>query len=718
MKKFLVIIFLFIGLYFIFDAAYYRWGFYIPSNREIEVISYTDENSIYMKENNKFNKVTIKGVNVGSFFPNHYITDYSVSYDTYYKWLEQISEMGANVVRINTVYNDDFYNAFYDYNKEHKEKLYLLQGIQLDSYALNARFDAYSDKFYGELVNQAEDAVDVVHGRKKLTMSKFGEGTYKKDISKYVLGYIVGSEWVDDTIAYTDEMRKDKVGFKGDYLKTSEDATAFETMLAKVMDHMIGYETRKYRSQHAISFINTPETDPVTVQPIILGSNVSTEQPEDKDNQIVEETLTPDTLQYSYHKIVDLSIEHILTTDNYKGLFASYNVSPYYPDYLSYEKQKYEDTYYSYLKKLTDYHKMPVVITEFAYSTSRGVSTHSGNIYGEFGGMTEEEQGNALVKTYQTILKSGSVGGIISSWTDQWDKRSWNTIEKVTLTEATRWGDVQTSNQGVGILSFDPGEKKSVCYVDGDSKEWKKKNVIYDDDNYTLSMKQDEKYLYFMIKNKKKTNSKIYIPIDVTPNSGSKKSDIDNLTFNRPVDFLVTLDGNKGKIYVQEYYNVLEAVDGYELKNRNSYVNPPSKDSSKFEDINLLISSYGTSKFSMYYKQSVTYPTGILRYGNANPDAENYDSLADFYSNDNIIELRLPWQILNFSSPAESKIHDDYYKKYGVEDMEIDEIYVGVSSDKNIKLSKYELESWQDAEYHERLKKSYYIIKDYWKEVS
>ena len=112
MKKFLIVVFLFIGLYFLYDFAYYRWGIYFPSNQKLEVISYTDTDNIYIRKKDKFDKLTVKGVNVGSFFPNHYITDYSVNYDTYYKWLEQISAMGANVVRINTVYNDDFYNAF------------------------------------------------------------------------------------------------------------------------------------------------------------------------------------------------------------------------------------------------------------------------------------------------------------------------------------------------------------------------------------------------------------------------------------------------------------------------------------------------------------------------------------------------------------------------------------------------------------------------------
>ena len=50
MKKFVVILFILIGLYFLGDFAYYRWGFYIPSKKSIEVVSYTDNENIYMKE--------------------------------------------------------------------------------------------------------------------------------------------------------------------------------------------------------------------------------------------------------------------------------------------------------------------------------------------------------------------------------------------------------------------------------------------------------------------------------------------------------------------------------------------------------------------------------------------------------------------------------------------------------------------------------------------
>ena len=125
--------------------------------------------------------------------------------------------------------------------------------------------------------------------------------------------------------------------------------------------------------------------------------------------------LKPDYLKYQYYKTTNLDISNIEQINDYNGLFAAYNVYSYYPDYLSYEKTFYEDTYYSYLEELNNYHNIPVLITEFGYSSSRGISGF-GNSYGSQGGMTETEQGNALVKAYKTIKNTGSAGAIIYNW--------------------------------------------------------------------------------------------------------------------------------------------------------------------------------------------------------------------------------------------------------------------------------------------------------------
>ncbi len=64
-------------------------------------------------------------------------------------------------------------------------------------------------------------------------------------------------------------------------------------------------------------------------------------------------------------------------------------------------------------------------------------------------------------------------------------------------------------------------------------------------------------------------------------------------------------------------------------------------------------------------------------------------------------------------------IHDDYYENYGVEFIKIDRMYLGITDEnygkQRVNMEPFELEGWgKEVTYHERLKESYYIIKDYW----
>ena len=103
----------------------------------------------------------------------------------------------------------------------------------------------------------------------------------------------------------------------------------------------------------------------------------------------------------------------------------------------------------------------------------------------------------------------------------------------------------------------------------------------------------------------------------------------------------------------------------------------------------------------------------------ANPEAEDFDSLADYMFTEDGVEIRIPWQLLNFANPSEMMIHDDYYENYGVEYIHIDEMYVGMAAgdatEFRIPMAAFALEGWGKAvTYHERLKESYYILQEYW----
>ncbi len=726
MKKYLIIIGMLLVLWFGFEYVYYYDGnYYIPNKNNIEVKVTSKDGALYFKEGDKNNKFEIKGVNLGLGKPGKFATDYSITKEEYLRWFKQIQDMGANVIRNYTIAHPEFYEAFYEYNLNNPKPLYLIHGVWVDDYLINSRLSALDKEFYEPFLKECKNMVDVTHGRfKQIKEGNIVPDKYDKDISKWVYGYILGIEWEGDLVTYTNKSIEQRNQYLGEYLKTNN-ASNFEIFLAMVGDEVIKYETEKYSTQQAIAFANWPNTCPIEFSEEIKLAN---------------------------KKFGKIDVENIYKTEKYKStMYASYHIYPYYPEYVSYE-DNYENTYYEYIRRLNQHHNIPVIISEFGIPASRGMASYEKNrkLARDQGRINEKQQGEAMVSLYKDIINSGSAGGIVFIWQDEWFKRTWNTIPTVDLEKIIYWNDVQTNEQHFGVLSFEPGEDKKICYIDGDEGEWRKKDTFISNDNIDLSIKYDIESIYLKI-NKKGLNidkDKIFIPIDTTPKTGTKKAEKFNITFSEKADFILEINGKENtRLWVQERYDNIRALYGNQLKRRyNQFENVPKKDSPKFNKINMLLQELDYYKcerimdpitkdikyseegkrvdFKDYdfidlannYTLSQVYETGVLRYGNGNPKSENFDSIADFCVGKDTIELRIPWGLINFGDVLDMKIHDDYYEKYGVEFIPINHINIGIGNgSKEIKMYPYELEKFdKNIKYHERLKKSYYILKDYW----
>ena len=724
MKKFIAIISIIVALVILYDTCYYRLGLYIDfnPNKEITTFVKTEGDKILLNKGDGYKEFEIKGVNMGSGIPGEWSTDFSIDKETYIRWFGQIKDLGANTLRIYTVQNDTFYNAFYEYNHNNPDPLYLIHGVWLNDYILNSHRDAYDDEFFDTLLTDTKTVVDVLHGRKKIglgRMASAGHGTYNKDISEWVIGYILGVEWEDVTVAFTDEKYKnDKeyTSYIGKYMYTTEDASPFEALLTRLGDKIIEYETKKYKTQKLVAFSNWPTTDPFYY---------------------------PERVTKFFMKCSRVDVEHIKTTDQFlSGQFASYHIYPYYPDYLTYvddwsefdinidvsdyQKDGVFNTYRAYLAMLTNHHSIPVVISEFGVSTGRGMAQVDANTGRNQGHMSETEQGEAIIDCYNDIKAVGCAGSCVFTWQDEWFKRTWNTMHAVNLMRTPYWSDYQTNEQYFGLLSFDPGEKQSICYVDGDISEWEEKDVIFDNNDLGLSLKYDERFIYLLAKKQNFDFEKdtLYLPIDITPKSGSSYCENNGLLFDRAADFLITVNGkDNSRLQVQERYEVLRSTYSENVYKFDTYIeeNVPDKDSPKFVNIDMILKAEVFADELGTEVKAEVFETGLLTYGNANPKAENYNSLADFIVNGEYIEIKLPWQLLNFADPSRMTIHDDYYDdNYGIEYITIDEMYIGLSDGTNgrrIPLYVQKLEGWENkVTYHERLKPSYYILQSVWRE--
>lgn len=710
MKKFVLcaVLLLAMGLGY-FYAVYYQ-GIFIDfqPNSSIDVPFRTEGTAILVQDaSGSYTPLNMKGVDISSSMPGQYATSFAPKEEDYLRWLTAIGEMGANTIRVYTIMDADFYNAFYAYNTSHSSPLYLLQGFLVSDQANAGAVDAYNRDFYDQLITDGRNAVDIIHGKKIISTNKMrGTGAYFHDISPWVVGYLVGQEWDSATVAYTDHRTFYSPVYQGTFFSTRDDASSFEAMLAEIMDQIMVYETSKYKTQRLISFINDPMND-------LLHYEIS---------------YAKQLSKYSY-----IDAEHILPSDQLlSGYFASYRLFDFCDSFTNYlqEDQKAAlapilsgiDTtgvYGGYLQLLSAYHTMPVVAAGYSFSTARAPVSKA------FAPLTEEEQGEALMNVYRQAKAAGWAGVFLSSWQDTWERRTWNTAFSTVLTQNYLWHDLQTDGQNSGIMAYDPGEKERVCVVDGNDQEWEDETELLAWEDLKLYAKTDSEGLYLLIRGKDLREEPLYLPIDTTQESGSTFCSQPKLSFNRAADFLLCLNGTDDtRLLVQERYDPLRENFLTEISGQDPFVEYPEADTDLFVPIGIALQNptlvneelVSTAQEAQRLRFLGVWETGKLVHGCGDPDSADYYSLADFCFGRDCVEIRLPWLLLNVGDPSSMQIHSDYYQNFGVLTHSVSCFYLGLGDGSQIiSLSPLELKGYSMPTYHERLKKSYSIIQSQWR---
>ncbi|CEQ30460.1 Uncharacterised protein [[Clostridium] sordellii] len=694
MKKFLAICIV------IFVVALFIIGNILSSKSAPKDGTYftkTKGKDIYIVKNNKWEKLEIVGVGLDSTKPGAFPSENLVNEEDYLRWIKDIYDMGANCIKVSNLMGANFYKALDKFNKDKKNPIYLMQGIYFDEKLLKNGKDPQGSKVSSAFKDNIKLVIDSVHGNPYNKEKPDILQVYKTDISKYVIGYSLGIQFAKHDLIYT-EIMNNKKPYDGKYMYTDKNSSSFESYLAKMGDYAVDYEFSTYKKQSLISFIGTSAHH--------IASSV--ENPNKKN--ILSSKDTNEEFK-NFIDVEDIKAKRGLKT----GIVASYNI---YPSYT--ELKEYDGNIGRYFEDINKHYSIPVIIGEIGVPSSRSGGDFNENI--DKGYITEQEQGKALVDIYKAVKKSKLAGCFIFEFQDSWYSSSWNTKDNKILDRSAYWSDAQTYSQSFGLMTFEPGRLKVTPYPDDKLDEWSEKNVISKDKDYSLSMKSDEKYLYFMIKSSDKTSLKkddIYIDLDTTPKSGSKKSTQYGLQFDNPVDFIIKInDQGNSMVMAQEYYNGFDFYENKSLYEKRPDLIKHTPDMDYFSPIyietrpKMFIKSQGETK------EKVTYETGKLTKGNSNPKSKDFNSAADYYMGNDYVEVRIPWALLNFMDPSTKQIADDFYENFKTKPMKINDINVGVTIKENekvitrIKSTPYKLNGWQVPKYHERLKKSYYILKE------
>lgn len=661
-------------------------------------------NSFYFYQNGKWEKQFLKGVNIGAGEPGIFPGELSISYEDYYRWFTQISAMNANCIRAYTTLRPQFYNALKDFNDQAENPLYLFQGVWMDEADIQTYADVYAEngKIYNAFLQDAKNAVDVIHGNITLPeRAGFASGVYTADVSKYFGGFIIGIEWDPKFVQNTNSSNPGDSAYDGEYLYTLS-ATPFEAFLCKVGDSVISYQTAKYQYQAPLAFSNWVTTDPV--------SHPNEPHPD-------EDLLT-------------VNMENIKSRGAFlPNQFASYHVYPYYPDSLNYQEDyvSYIDEkgkanpYRAYLKDLKMAHTMPIMIAEFGVPTSRGMAHESMMGYHQ-GHIDETKVGDMLLDMFDSMYQEHYAGGLIFTWQDEWFKRTWNNVKFDVADKRPFWSNIQTNEQAFGVLAFDPGKTQSVCYVDGDVADWQGDVPIATGGSGELYMKSDERYVYFMAKleNYDFERDTLLIPLDTIDGQGNTGMNGTGAAFDREADFVLSIHGrDDSRILVDSYYDAFYYLYGEQYKMIPTVADIRSKNSGRF---NPMLMCYG---YEMTVPPANTvipfksYETGKLQFGVANPQSDSYESLADFIYQDGVLEVKIPWQLLNVMDPSGRQNMDDFYTVQNISPVDFTDFKVGFGVMKQgggapkITLNAtFTYQGWTTPTYHERLKPSYYVLQE------
>ena len=672
------------------------------------------------------------GVNMGATLPGHAPGELAPTKEDYLRWFTEMKEMNVDVVRVYTILSPEFYEALDEFNSERKDKLWLVQGVWSPEAKLIGEGeegrDAYVPEITKEFRREIVNAVRVVHGDADLPERPgHASGEFRADVSPYILGWIVGTEWFPHAVQKTDRANAGMPPFSGEYFRATQDATPFESWLASMLEVLANEET-EYGWQHPVAITNWVTTDPL--------SHPNEPNPEEED-------------------LVSVDPMHLEATAAWKaGYFASYHVYPYYPDLMRYGTnfQDYRtsdgerDPYAGYLNELRAHHEgIPLVVAEYGVPTSRGMA-HRGPLGRDQGYHTELEQGRIVAGMLERMHEESYDGGILFAWHDEWFKYTWNTMDlNIPPSRRPMWPNRLTNEQSFGVIANEPGKEDEAIYLDGETEDWEHRaglmnrlsNLAPGEDSgvveegypsFDLSVAHDEGFLYLLLE--KEGDSwdfrREHLVVGFgTLGEGSETPDkVPDVVFPGGAQTLLQLNGEQGShMFINSAYDYHTWVYGERLGMVPKVPNGGDPKAGKFVPWKQALSKSLTLPQSGREIPFEEFDVGAMKPGITDPTDPGFNNLADWYAKGDVLEVRIPWMMLGFTDPSAHRVWDNLYEAGEVSPVQTEGVRVypalrSVSSSNDsgeqteVEPLDYSWEGWDIPRYHERKKESYPLVRE------
>jgi len=652
-----------------------------------------DRNFFEEPEGNGWDAVYLTGVDLNAALPGRFPTEAVTDPDTYLKWLRMIGNLGVNTVHAEDILPPAFYHALALYNRDGSHPpLWLLQGIGFPAPPSND--DLFDKDYYQSCLHELRDAVDVIHGQGDVASNHLHSGgLYPNNVSRWVTGFVVGNTWLSHVVLDNNALHPGLLSYRGRYILVPSGSPT-EIFLAQMIDHLAGYEEKKYNWQHPAAFLDWPTLDPMR------HPTESTMSEEMAIRRSLGERFRTPPGPYDDDDSVTVDPSHLKATRKFPaGYFADYNVFPFYPDFLGLDPSYLRvtdsdgmDPFLGYLQDLKAHTQgLPLLISAYGIPTSLGIGHFNPAGFNQ-GGQTEIQQGRLLARFTRNIYHSGAAGGMVFEWLDEWYRRLWLTRDyEVPEEDKPRWKNFMDPAEYYGLLATDTSGREK-HQLTGNLLEWNNRPAFYSktqrgpahpsDDKWdpardlrALYVDADEGFLYLRLvvdslaagktgrPNWNKVNYLIGIGSDPGHAGLTYLPFIAPLRFPQGMTFAIQLAGPESShIWIASSYNPYKIVPVAGIPSETSLGQklgwtPKLTDSGTFESEIIEPNRRRFGRNGKYFPPE-RYDRGILRYGTLDPASPDYDSLAEWHANpqSNTIDVRIPWALLYVTDPSTLQI--------------------------------------------------------------
>ncbi|HKC80116.1 MAG TPA: tetratricopeptide repeat protein, partial [Gemmatimonadaceae bacterium] len=614
----------------------------------------------------------IKAVNLGAALPGKYPSEFPPNDGTYDRWIALVAEMGANAIRVYTIHPPHFYAALRAWNLAHpKDPVWLIHGVWAEP-PPGKKEDKYDDPpWVAQFHREMQRVVSVTHGDAAIPGAPgHASGAYSADVSSWTLGYITGREWEPYSVIAYNALHRGKTSYSGEYV-TISGGNPLEAWLAEQCDFMVSFEMQRYNAQRPIAYTNWPTLDP-------LAHPTETSMPQEiallraRGEQIVQKSK-----EYDNDAVALDAVKMRATGAFTAGVFASYHVYPYYPEFLvvdpGYSKARSPEgpsNYFGYLRELVAHHgDMPVVISEYGVPSSRGIGHFQPQGWNH-GGLSEQQQALIDARLTRDIHAAGAAGAGLFALIDEWFKKSWIVTDFEHPAERKRlWLNPLDAEENYGVIAMRAGREGERIKIDGDTADWRGRPVLYAGaarrpsvaaplQLKSLRVALDEAYVYLRLDVGRVdwARANYHIGIDTYdrkhgdtrfPHTGSQA----------PVgmEFVIDLRGvAQSQVLIDHPYNPYKPVTIPGSKPQaiqyvyNADVRTVANDLAQWDSLVVVPNRRRIGPDGRIYP-ALSYNRNRLLYSR-----ESDNSLADWYADpaNGVIEVRIPWGMLQVVDPS------------------------------------------------------------------